>query len=177
MALFLRKKDGVVFLRLSNGIHGPVLRTASSGAPALVAAAFEAYTGAALKTDSVSKKAQQWLKVVMANKTEAEAQHAAEKVPDRTCVPVNAVFHLPCAACADWTTMQRTLAYVFFFFVIARRHGMQARVIEMVQSPAAVEAAMRAKDACLAQLTQKIAGADARISKFDEHSNDRVNEV
>jgi hypothetical protein len=170
MALFFRKSDGVVFLRLSNGIHGPVLRTASSGAPWLVAAAVDAYKGAARKTDSVSEKAKQRLASTKEHKTEAEAQLAAEKVPDRTCVAPVVVFQWSCACC--FACVSSTCG-VFH----ARRRGMQARVIDVTQSPAAVDAATQAKDQRLAQLTQKIAGAEARISKFAEHNTDRVNEV
>ena len=97
MALFLRKSDHVVFLRLSSGIHGGVLRTTSSGAPALVAAAVESYRGAALKTDSVSEKAKQRLASTKVNKEEAEAQLKVEEVLDRTCVSPVVVFQLSCA--------------------------------------------------------------------------------
>ncbi len=54
---------------------------------------------------------------------------------------------------------------------------MQARVIDAAQSPEAVKAATQAKEQRLAQLAQKIAGAEAHISNFDKHERDRVNEV
>ncbi len=101
MALFLRKSDHVVFLRLSSGIHGGVLRTTSSGAPGLVAAAVAAYRGAAFKTDSLSEKAKQRLASAKENKTEAEAQLKVEKVTDRTCGArlLYVVFHELSCAC------------------------------------------------------------------------------
>ena len=54
---------------------------------------------------------------------------------------------------------------------------MQDRVIDVAQTRAAIDVDNRAKDQRLAQLTQKIAAEEARISKFAEHNSGRVNEV
>ena len=132
MALFLRKNDDVIFLRLNSGIHGSVLRTTSSGSKERVDTAVVAYKVAAQNIDSAKVKAEKRLLTANETKTVAEAHLFCEAEVRHAADPTRVFFHVlqlsSCVPCcrrydhANDVVLIRRRAGVFFL-VIGRRRG------------------------------------------------------